>query len=226
MNTEFLKSIKQLPLTNSQYVREITAKKQIVLHHTAGNASAPNTVVSWENDKRGKIATCVVISGKGAKSTFDGEIVQCFSSKFWAYHLGIKPEVFKARKIKYQSLDRISVGIEICNWGWLTKDSEGKFRTYVGSIVPESDVIELEKPYKGYKYWHNYTDAQIESVRNLLLYWCDLYKIPTSVLYTDLFEVSDKALKGEPGIYTHNSYRRDKSDIYPHPKLIEMLNNL
>ena len=223
MNTDFLKDIKQLPLSDAQYVREITAKKQIVLHHTAGNSSAPNVVKSWENDSRGRIATCVVVSGKGAKGTFDGEIVQCFSSKFWAYHLGIKPEVFKARKINYQNLDRISVGIEICNWGWLTKE-DGKFKTYVGTVVPEADVIELD--YKGFKYWHNYTDAQIESVRQLLLYWCDLYKIPKETIYEDLFSISDKALKGTPGIYTHNSYRRDKTDIYPHPKLVKMLSEL
>ena len=223
---EFLKSIKQSPLADGQFIKEITAKKQIVIHHTAGNSSALNVVRDWNTDSRGKIATCVVISGKGAKGSFDGEIVQCFSSRFWAYHLGIKPEVFRSRKIKWQSLDKIAIGIEICNWGWLEKDSEGKFRTYVGSVVPESDVIELEKPFKGYKYWHNYTDAQIESVKNLLLYWCDLYKIPKKVIVDDLFDVSDKALKGEPGIFTHNSYRKDKSDIYPNPKMVEMLLNL
>lgn len=225
MNTEFLKDIKQQPLSDGQYIREITAKRQIVLHHTAGNSSAPNTVNAWENDKRGRIATCVVVSGKGAKGTFDGEIVQCFSSKYWAYHLGIKPEVFKAHKIPYQSLDRIAIGIEICNWGWLERE-DGKFKNYVGGTVAESDVIELKVPYKGFRYWHNYTDAQIVSVWNLLMYWCNLYKIPKEVIYADLFDVSEKALKGQPGIFTHNSYRRDKTDIYPHPKLIQMLNNL
>ena len=223
---DFLKTIRQIPLDNGQYVREITAKKQIVIHHTAGNSSAPGTIRGWNNDSRGRIATCVVISGKGAKNSFDGEICQCFSSRFWAFHLGIKPEVFASRKIKWQNLDKIAIGIEICNFGWLEKDDDGKFRTYVGSVIPESDVIELEKPYKGHKYWHNYTDAQIESVRKLLLYWCDRYKIPKNVIVDDLFNVSDKALKGEPGIYTHNSYRKDKSDIYPHPKMVEMLMNL
>ena len=35
-----------------------------------------------------------------------------------------------------------------------------------------------------------------------------------------------KADKNEKGIYTHNSVRRDKSDVYPCPRLIEMLKNL
>jgi len=42
-----------------------------------------------------------------------------------------------------------------------------------------------------------------------------------SIWDIDLF-----ALKNEKGIYTHNSVRRDKSDVYPCPRLIEMLKNL
>jgi N-acetyl-anhydromuramyl-L-alanine amidase AmpD len=223
---DFLKKIKQIPMKETEYVREITAKNQIVLHHTAGNSSGIRTIEDWNTDKRGRIATCVVISGKNARNTTDGEICQAFSSRFWAYHLGLKSDIFRSRKIAFKNLEKTSIGIEICNFGYLKKDSEGKFRTYVNSIIPESDVIELEQPFKGHKYWHNYTDAQIESVRLLLNYWCDLYKIPKKVIVQDLFSVSDKALKGESGIFTHNSYRSDKSDIYPHPKMVEMLLNL
>lgn len=41
-----------------------------------------------------------------------------------------------------------------------------------------------------------------------------------------MWSVSNKALKGQNGLYTHNSYRRDKSDVSPQPKLIEMLKSL
>jgi len=33
-------------------------------------------------------------------------------------------------------------------------------------------------------------------------------------------------LKGKAGVFTHNSVRKDKVDVYPHPKLIEMLKSL
>ena len=80
--------IKQVPLPESQYIKEVTEKKQIVLHHTAGNSSGPGTIKMWANDDRGRIATCIVISGKGqSKDTYDGEICQAFSSKYWGYHL-------------------------------------------------------------------------------------------------------------------------------------------
>ena len=221
-----LNKIKQVPLKESQYLKEETKKSQIVLHHTAGNSSGVSTIRMWDADDRGRIATCVTISGKGTSTnTFDGEICQAFSSKFWAYHLGIKPDVFRSRGIKYQSLDKISIGVEICNWGPLEKVGN-KFFNYVDREVPFDQVCELEKPYKGYKYYHAYTDAQIESVRQLLLYWKDVYKIDLTYREQDMWQVSDRALKGENGVYTHNSYRKDKTDISPQPKMIEMLKSL
>lgn len=221
-----LNKIKQVPLKETQYIKEEIKKSQIVLHHTAGNSSGVGTIRMWDTDNRGRIATCVTISGKGqSKDTYDGEICQAFSSRFWAYHLGIKPDVFRSRGIKYQSLDKISIGIEICNWGPLEKVGN-KFFNYVDREVPFDQVCELEKPYKGFKYYHAYTDAQIESVRQLLLYWKDIYGIDLTYREQDMWQVSDRALKGENGVYTHNSYRRDKTDISPQPKMIEMLKSL
>jgi hypothetical protein len=195
------------------------------LHHTAGNSSGVGTIKNWNSDDRGKIATCVTISGKGqSKDTFDGEICQAFSSKRWAYHLGIKPDVFRSRKLPYKALDPISIGIEICNWGPLEKVGD-KFYNYVDREVPADQVCELEKPYKGHKYYHAYTDAQIESVRQLLLYWNKIHGIDLTY-NEDIWQVSDRALKGENGVFTHNSYRKDKTDVSPQPKLIAMLKAL
>ena len=42
--------------------------------------------------------------------------------------------------------------------------------TYVNTPVPEDQVVELEKPFRGYKFYHKYTDAQIASVRELLIF--------------------------------------------------------
>lgn len=226
------KKIKQILMKESQYIKENVKKTQIVLHHTAGNSSGPAVIKMWDNDDRGRIATCVTISGNGlSKDTFDGEICQAFSSKNWAYHLGIKPDVFRSRGVAYQNLDKLSIGIEICNWGPLEKVGVGpgtnsKFFNYVNREVPASQVCELDKPYKGHKYYHAYTDAQIESVRQLLVYWNEVYKIPLDYKASDMWDVSTNALKGLPGVYTHNSYRRDKTDISPQPKMIAMLESL
>ena len=89
-----LSKIKHVALKEGEYFREETQKVQIVLHHTAGNSSAPATIQMWNNDDRGRIATCIVVSGKGTSTgTYDGEICQCYSSKYWAYHLGLKSDM-------------------------------------------------------------------------------------------------------------------------------------
>lgn len=220
-----LKKIKQVPLRESQYFKEETPKRQIVLHHTAGGPSAINVISSWDADDRGRIATPIVISGPNARGTYDGEICQAFSSRHWAYHLGIKPEVFRAYKVSYQKLDKIAIGIEICNWGQLTLKN-GKYYNYVDREVPANQVTTLETTYKGFKYFHRYSDAQIQSVKDLLVYWKDVYNIDLTYNYDQMFTVNTKALKGENGLYSHNSYRRDKIDIYPCPRMIEMLKTL
>jgi len=218
--------IKQVPLPETQYIKEETEKHQIVLHHTAGNSSAPGTIKMWANDDRGRIATCVVISGKGqSKDTYDGEICQAFSSKHWAYHLGIKTEVFKSKGLPQIAIDKHAIGIEICSWGPLEKRGD-KFYNYVDREMPADQVTKLETPYKGHTYYHRYTDAQIESVKNLLLYWRDIHGINLTYHEDDMWTVSTRALKGENGLYTHNSYRKDKTDIHPCPRMIAMLKSL
>lgn len=215
-------NIKQITFPENQYIKEEHPKLQIYLHHTAGNSSGEMTFAGWANNTE-RIATCVAISGKG-KNSVDGQIIQGFSSKHWAYHLGLKESTFQKYGVPYKSLDKISIGIEICNWGQLTA-KDGKFVNYVGKPVPEEEICILDKPYKGYKYFHNYTDAQIASVKELLLLWKDKYGI--NLKYNqDIWDVTTRALKGENGVFTHNSVRTDKVDIYPHPKMIEMLKSL
>ena len=85
-----LPPITKVDFSSSQYIAEEHPKKQIYLHHTAGNSSAQRTFQGW-NANADKIATCVAISGKGS---VDGEIVQGFSSKHWAYHLCLNQYVF------------------------------------------------------------------------------------------------------------------------------------
>lgn len=200
----------------SQYFNEECPKKQIYLHHTAGGPDAEQVFRGWSANPE-KIATCVVVGASG-------EIVQGFSSKYWAYHLGLKKELFAEFKMPYIPLDKVSIGLEICCWGQLTQ-KDGKFLNYVGKEVPASEVCELAIPFKGFKYYHNYTDAQIESVKELLLLWKSKYNIPLAYS-DDIFDVNTRALYGTPGLYTHNSVRRDKVDIYPHPKMVQMLKTL
>jgi N-acetyl-anhydromuramyl-L-alanine amidase AmpD len=211
-----LQKIVQERLDSNQYIQETYPKKQIYLHHTAGGPSAVS-VARFFNKKEGRVATAFIIGANGT-------IVQCFSSKHWAYHLGLKKEIFTEAGVSYKSLDKISVGIEICNYGPLTKRN-GYYYNYVGGKIDYTEVEFLATKYKGHIYWQKYTDAQIESTRQLLVYLCDTYDIPRTY-FAAIFDIDKRALRGESGIFTHNSVRKDKSDIYPCPRMITMLENL
>lgn len=211
-------NIKQVNFPSTQYSSGPVKKNQIYLHHTAGNPSAEG-VFNWWASNPERVATCVAISGPGSN---DGEIVQGFHSSGWAYHLGVRPGIFRKFGLYAKNLDKTSIGIEICNWGQLS-ERNGKFYNYVGGEV--TDYIKLDKPFKGWQYFHNYSDAQIESVRQLLWKFRADYGIPLTY-NDDIWDVTPRALRGETGVFTHNSVRPDKVDIYPHPKMIQMLKSL
>jgi N-acetyl-anhydromuramyl-L-alanine amidase AmpD len=217
---------KSFPLGLNQYFRKPTVKNQIYLHHTAGSSSSVGVAKYW-NSNEDRIATQYVIAGKpkSGSTEQDGDIVECFDSQYWAYHLGLKKNLFTERGIPYKPLDKFSIGIEICCWGQLNKQPDGTFLNYVNSVVPSDEVIDLVTPFKAHRYWHNYTDAQISSLKELLLFICEKHNIKPTY-NDDIFAVSNRALKGEEGIFTHNSVRSDKFDIYPHPKIIEMLKSI
>ena len=57
------------------------------------------------------------------------------------------------------------------------------------------------------------------------------YGIPFVYNYDELFPnlnqpLIKKALAGTPGIYTHNSVRKGKSDVFPQKELIDMLKSI
>jgi N-acetyl-anhydromuramyl-L-alanine amidase AmpD len=206
--------IKQVPFR--AYNREAVKKTQVYLHHTAGNGSGDLTFQFW-TQANNKVATCVAISS-------DGTIVQGFGSEFWAYHLGLGTKHFLSQGLPYLPLDRSSIGIEVCNWGPITKKGT-KYYNYVGGEIKPEEVTELPVAYKGFKLWHKYTDEQINSVKDLLLLWGEKYGIDLTY-NEDIWAVTKRALKNESGVFTHNSVRPDKADVYPCPRLIEMLKSL
>jgi len=222
-----INAIKQLRLAENQYMPEEFKKTQIVIHHTAGGPSPINAITGW-NANEERVGTAFVIAGKPSSATSnykDGEIYQCFSSKHWAHHLGLKAVHLTSGGKSNTALNQGSIGIEVSNWGYLTKAADGTFRTYVNTVVPADQVYTYTTPFKGHIYYQKYTAAQIESLRQLLVYLCDKYGIPKTY-NADMWDISKPALKGNPGIYTHVSYRPDKTDMHPQAELVNMLKSL
>ena len=195
-------------LNSDQYFKEKTLKTQIVVHHTAGGGNAENVIHGW-NFNSERIGTAFLIDNKG-------EVFKAFEPEFWAYHLGLKT----ADNVK---LNKGSIGTEVCNWGQLIKKGN-EFYNYVNKVVPENEVVQIKK-FRGFEYYHKYNDAQIESLRKLLLELCAKFGI-SKHYNADMWDISPNALKGTNGIYTHVSYRSDKNDMSPQINVIEMFKNL
>jgi len=235
-----VKKIVQVPnVIEQMYFNEETDKSQIVLHHTVSN---PNSIdgdfQTWLNAKNG-VSTPIIIKN-------DGVPYQVYSSKFWSHHLGIKSDFLKKQGFSDFStrntlLNKLSIGIEIDNWGGLTlgndkeqtiggkkiKTTKGKYYNDYGSIVnaSETEILYIKDGFRGYNYFQKYTEKQIDTVAELLLFWKERWNI--NLKYNDtMWDVSKDALSGVNGVWTHVSYRSDKSDCFPQPELIEMLKSL
>ena len=212
----------------SQYYAEATNKKQVYLHHTV-SPNNPQGVENWWKSTPEHVAVSILIAR-------DGIICQLFSSNHWAYHLGLSADIFKKYHLPYISLDRISIGIEILCWGALTKGANGKYYpikwdSINKTVIPNyrsgyvEDVQLYDEGFRGFYAFERYTDEQIESVRQLLVFWNQKFNIPLDY-NDDIWDISTRALSGEAGIYCHTSVRPDKSDCHPQPELINMLKSL
>jgi hypothetical protein len=92
-------------------------------------------------------------------------------------------------------------------------------------LVPERDVTYYPDGYRGYHIFETYTPAQLAYTERMLRYLCAEHGIPTDYR-EDQWELSEAALRGDPGIFQHVSYRADKADCNPQPALIAMLKRL
>ncbi len=223
-------------LEKGEYIEEKTKKNTIYLHATAGSHRADWTIDAWNKDRtstksRLRVATAFVLGGLDKKGTdkdgMDGKLYRAFDEDYWANHLGLK-------KPNNLLLNKQSIGIEICNYGPITKSKDGKFLTYVNSEIDPSQVCDLGFKFRGYQYYHKYTTKQIETLRELLIHLSTKHGINLKDgLYTILdkpngggFEVNEDALSGKPGVWSHTSVRKDKFDVFPQPELIQMLKTL
>lgn len=218
--------VTQYPLTRSHYNQTETKKKQIVLHHTAGS-SDPKAVVDYWATTTTRVGSHLVLGGVSRKGNTvdDGQMYQAVDYKYWLWHLGIKAG---RTKIAHGVLDSQSVGIEICNYGWVTRNDAGAYINYVNGVVPEDQVVDLGTEWRGYRYWHKYSDGQIATLREFIPELADQLGIVLErgrVFTWDDFAV-DIDGNADKAVAFHVNFRQDKWDCSPQPNLIQMLNEI
>lgn len=198
------------PLPKGQYMAEVYTKNQIYLHHTVSPSDSIEGDFSWWEQTPDRVATAYIIRG-------DGQIFRLFEDKFWAHHLGLKTA-------NNTILNRASIGIELDNAGQLRYD-KGQYISSFGRIIPPERVQHYPNGFRGFMYFEKYSDAQIASLKELLIDLGKRYKI--NLKYSDaIWDINKNALSGVNGLYTHVSVRKEKSDCAPQKELIDMLKTL
>jgi hypothetical protein len=211
-------------MPKDEYLAGPVKPEWLFLHHTAGWHNPFNTIKAWDADKIGRIATEFVLGGpscKGNDDQYDGVLVQAFPKGNWGYHLG---------KNGSQKMHINSVGIEVCNFGYI---KDGK--TYAGASVVDSQIVKLAKPFRGHTDWHRYSDKQIQVLKDWILWIAERDGIdvraglPALIKEkgADAFEFNENAYYGKvKGLWTHTNTRKDKVDMFPQQELMDMLTSL
>jgi hypothetical protein len=211
-------------LPKDEYKQGPIKAEWLFLHHTAGWNNPYKDIDSWGRDSRGAIATEFVIGGpkiNGGNIDYDGVVVQSFPEGNWGYHLGNNGS---------PTMHKNSVGIEVCNFGYLVNG-----KAYQGTTAEKSQIVTLDKPFRGYIDWHRYSDTQIESLRKLILHIADRDNIdvraglPSLIKEkgADAFEWNGDAYYGRvKGLWGHTNVRKDKKDMFPQTELLDMLLSL
>lgn len=227
-------------LPTNEYFSSSEQKQWIFLHHTAGWNNPYKLIDQWASDNRGRIATEYVIGGQNIRNNnddFDGVVVKAMPDDAYAWHLGIGNT----------EMHRNSIGIEICSFGYLTKGGyftqvegvrkwikrdESKFYTYVGTEAHPDQVVKLDAPFRGYEFWHKYSEKQLSALKELLIHLSQKHNINFKAGLPVLIQqvgvsafdnVNRQKCIEEKGVWSHTNVSGVKTDVFPQKELLELL---
>ena len=133
--------------------QRLESPKYLIIHFSASGGT-DGTVRELCKDNSNKSAHLVI--GR------DGEVVQLASFDQRAWHCG------ESQWNGEESLNRMSIGIELVNWGKLERSKDGKFCSWVGTEIATDEVAEAtHKNEAAPAYWHKYTSEQLEVCANV-----------------------------------------------------------
>jgi hypothetical protein len=213
-------------LPKDEYINGPIKNEYIFLHHTAGWHNPYKTIDSWGRDTRGRIATEFVLGGRdhrNGEDKYDGVMVQAFPEGGQGWHLG---------RTHSGWMNRHSVGLEMCSFGYLTSDN----KTYTGSEVAAKEVFKLKEEFKGHLKYHKYSEKQLKETEKWIRYIGERDGIDVRIGLkqfiqkhgpTKGFGFHMEAAQGKvKGLLTHTNVRLDKSDCYPDPDFVDMILSL
>jgi N-acetylmuramoyl-L-alanine amidase len=137
----------------------------IIIHYTGGASGKSSAKYLAKNSV--KASAHIVVDR-------DGSVIQLVDFDTIAWHAG------ESSYGDRTYLNRYSIGIELDNFGPLTKTQTG-FQSYTKRTIPDNEVFEGNHPGKRQdRYWHDYTAKQLEvcnEICELLIEKYDITKI-------------------------------------------------
>lgn len=149
---------KKYRLSENNYIKEETIKKQIIIGHTSSNNM--RHIQKWNLRLNGSYK-------KTAPFTIDtnGKIYQHFDP------------IYTSNILETTELNNRSIIILLENDGWLLKDTEkNQFINWFGDIYNKPDLV-VEKRWRGYLYWSPYSEEQLTSAIYLSKKLCEEFYI-------------------------------------------------
>lgn len=173
--------------------------KFIVMHYTAGWTTAGDVHTLAQSTR--KVSAHLVLGR-------DGELVQIVPFNDRAWHAG------PSRSHGYSALNAHSIGIEICNAGWVQRLSNGNYKDQYGNLIaPDGQFIgsdrKTETPpetwhrehhsrlARGVYVWEPYTKMQLDTLD--VVVETLLAKYPTIRWIVSHEEIDTREWKTDPG---------------------------
>lgn len=191
-------------LDSAQYIKSpnqsgTITPEVLVLHYTASGIG---------NDaqyfKRGdaKVSAHLVIER-------DGKITQCVDFNKKAWHAGVSS--WNGKK----NCNGFSIGIEIDNFGLLTKRADGKYYSHNGKQIPADKVFVGPNKLGNGKYWEIYPEEQLKAVEECIALIMDTYNIKEIVGHEDI--APRRKIDPGPALYEfirkmNNKYVKGRTD--------------
>src|SRR5690554_6195285 len=119
-------------------------------------------------------------------------------------------------------------------WGIPKPIARGKnsYFTYVGQEVDPAQVEELAEPFRGYSFYHKYSDKQVQSLKKLLQHLGNKHNIDIREGLPNLIRkkgvkafdiIGSKQCYDSPGVWSHGNVSYTKNDVAPQEGMVEML---
>jgi len=125
----------------------------IVVHDTSDRLK-PDDTISWFSNPQSKVSAHFVVAR-------DGSVTQMVPCDRAAWHAG--KSSWKGRS----GCNNFAIGIEIDNPGKLTRVGDHAV-AWFGEKYPLAQCVEMTTPAHGRGWWLRYTEAQLETVRELI----------------------------------------------------------